>query len=161
MLTTNFPSHSKDIYLKKVHKYHWFHPQNWDHPQPYIFTFTRVETFLNQSVCFFLQCDHFNQPFYDHIRKCTVEKSLSSLSHFHKSGKLSKSACLLFFSSPTNKIYFCSVSVSLLSCSWWVCWFQPETELKIKEDKSLLKMHFKPQGSCAVDELQKLTLFGK
>ena len=43
------------------------------------------------------------------------------------------------------------------SWSWWVCWFPPETDLKIKEDKSLLKMHFKPQGSCAVDELQKLT----
>ena len=70
--------------------------------------------FWTRVFAFFLQCDHFNQPFYDHIRKCTVEKSLSSLSHFHKSGKLSKSACLLFFSSPTNKIYFYSVSLSLL-----------------------------------------------
>ena len=37
----------------------------------------------------------------------------------------------------------------------FVCFSQKR--LKIKEVESLLKMHFKPQGSSAVDELQKLT----
>ena len=31
--------------------------------------------------------------------------------------------------------------------------FQPENQLKIKEDKPLYKMHLKPLGSSAVDEL--------
>ena len=35
--------------------------------------------------------------------------------------------------------------------------FQPENVLKIKERQILSKMHFKPIGSSAVDELLKLT----
>ena len=40
---------------------------------------------------------------------------------------------------------------------WQVCLFQPETLFRIKERQILSKMHFKAQGSSAVDKLHNLT----
>ena len=47
-----------------------------------------------------------------------------------------------------------SAEEGLRDLSKFVCFSQKQLKIKVE---SLLKMHFKPQGSSAVDELHKLT----
>ena len=63
--------------------------------------------------------------------------------------------CLGCTTQPVEANKTCHIS-SFLDLGKFVC-FSQKIESKYKKDKSLFKMHFKPLGSSAVDELHKLT----
>ena len=120
-------------------------------------TSTRVENFLNKSVCFFSSVIILINLFMTTFESAQWRKASHRSATFTRVENFPNQLVCSFSLLPQIKFTFTLFHwVCSCSWSWWVCWFPPETNLKIKEDKSLLKMHFKPHGFSSDYELQWL-----